>query len=361
MPLPQNQAALRQENVLNSAVTGKKKENNKNQKNKPPGKTKPTNEQNQGEELKASTVTPPPGKPHGTAWTRMQGGVNPKRSGTGQTLIYILCIGIYIYIYHLEGHAEKTRDRSGIYRKKELRSFQSYTKREAHSRTKWGDKGGHWCFGVAFYYGRVWVGLGSQGHKPSYTRWEPQDLCALHWGAGMGSEGRTLLWGWFCSPGWWHLVGSLLMDHLQRPEHPSPEPGPSLPVPQSAQEGLDTAALAAEAGWPSLGLCNDRVSMPSARGKSHLELVARWGPEGAKPLKNAPRPAQCAGRMLELGMWIWGAMVGLANYVGKARPRSAPHIPCVTPHCWHLVVKHLVGQRVLKAPQHGRGSVSSYC
>lgn len=28
----------------------------------------------------------------------MQGGVNPKRSETGQTLIYILCIGIYIYI-----------------------------------------------------------------------------------------------------------------------------------------------------------------------------------------------------------------------------------------------------------------------
>lgn len=59
-----------------------------------------------------------------------------------------------------------------------------------------GDKGGHWCFGVTFYYERVWVGLGSQGHKPSYTRWEPQDLCALHWGAGMGSEGTMLLWGW---------------------------------------------------------------------------------------------------------------------------------------------------------------------
>lgn len=40
------------------------------------------------------------------------------------------------------------------------------------------------------------MGLGSQGHKPSYTRWEPQDLHALHWGAGMGSEGRMLLWGW---------------------------------------------------------------------------------------------------------------------------------------------------------------------
>lgn len=128
----------------------KKRKTNKNRKNKPPGKTKPTNQQNQGEELKASTATPPPGKPHGTAWTRMQGGVNPKRSGIGQTLIYILYIGIYIYIYHLEGHAEKTRDRSGIYRKKELRSFQSHTKKEAHSRTKWGTKGDTGVLGWPF-------------------------------------------------------------------------------------------------------------------------------------------------------------------------------------------------------------------
>lgn len=75
-----------------------KKENQQKSKEQTTRENQPTNQQNQGEELKASTATPPPGKPHSTAWTRMQGGVNPKRSGTGQTLIYILYIGIYIYI-----------------------------------------------------------------------------------------------------------------------------------------------------------------------------------------------------------------------------------------------------------------------
>lgn len=83
------------------------------------------------------------------------------------------------------------------------------------------------------------------------------------------------------------------------------------------------------------------------------------GPGGAKPLRDAlPRSVL---RMLELGMWTGRAMAGLASCVGKARPQSAPHIPWVTPHCQHLVVRHPAGQRVLKAPQHGRGSVSSYC
>lgn len=102
------------------------------------------------------------------------------------------------------------------------------------------------------------MGHGSQGQKPSYTRWEPQELCALHWGAGMGSKGRMLLWGWlgpapagwFCSPRRWHLVGSLLrspMDHLQRPEHPSAEAGPSLPVPGGAGHGCSGSR-----GWVAI-------------------------------------------------------------------------------------------------------------
>lgn len=48
------------------------------------------------------------------------------------------------------------------------------------------------------------------------------------------------------------------------------------------------------------GLCNDRVSMPSARAKSHLELVARWGPMAGGSQALERRPAQCAGKMLEV-------------------------------------------------------------
>lgn len=137
-------------------------------------------------------ATPPPGEPHGTAWTRMQGGMNPKRSGTRHTLTYIMYR--YFYIYHLEGHAEKTRDRSGIYSKKELRSFQSHTEKEAHSRTKWGTNGDTGVSGLPFNMGGA--GHGSQGQKPSYTRWEPQDPCAPRWGAGTRSGGRVLLRAW---------------------------------------------------------------------------------------------------------------------------------------------------------------------
>lgn len=164
--------------------------------------------------------------------------------------------------------------------------------------------------------------------------------------------------GWFCSPRGWHLLGSLLRsptDHLQRPEHPSR--ARAIPTSQQAQEGLGTAALAAEAGWPSLGYAMTgspcQVQEPRATW-SWWPDGAPW-PGGAKPLRDAPLTAQA--KCWRWRLWIWGAMVNLASCVGKARPWSAPHIPWVTPHCQHLAVR----QRVLRAPQHGRGSVSSYC
>lgn len=85
--------------------------------------------------------------------------------------------------------------------------------------------------------------------------------------------------GWFCSPRRWHLVGSLLrspMDHLQRPEHPSPEAGPPSAVPYSApRRGWARQQRLSGHHW---GYAMAGVSVPSARGKSHLELVARGGP-----------------------------------------------------------------------------------
>lgn len=180
------------------------------------------------------------------------------------------------------------------------------------------------------------MGHGSQGQQPSHTRWEPQELCALHWGAGMGSEGRMSFcgagWdllpaGWFCSPRRWHLVGSLLrspMDHLQRPEHPSPEAGPPSAVPQRAQEGLGTAA---EAGWPSLGSCNGRGLRAECERQEPPGVGGQRGPHGpggAKPLRDAPLRAQAK-------CWRWGVDLGShggsGSCVGKARAWSAPHIP----------------------------------
>lgn len=73
-------------------------------------------------------------------------------------------------------------------------------------------------------------------------------------------------------------VGSLLrspMDHLQRPEHPSAEAGPSLPVLGGAGHGCSGSR-----GWlvAITGVMQWQGSVPSERGKSHLELVARGGP-----------------------------------------------------------------------------------
>lgn len=151
---------------------------------------------------------------------------------------YIYIIYRYLYIYHLEGHAEKTRDRSGIYRKKELHSFQSHTKKEAHSRTKWGTKGNTGVLGWPFTMGGVRWGMGLRAKSPHTPAGSPRTAVPFTgeqgWHLGVecfcGAGWDLLPAGWFCSPRWWHLVGSLLrspMDHLQRPEHPSPEPGPS--------------------------------------------------------------------------------------------------------------------------------------
>lgn len=54
-----------------------------------------------------------------------------------------------------------------------------------------------------------------------------------------------------------------------------------------------------------------RLDPPGASG--------RMGPcvsGGAKPLRDAPLSAQA--RCWRWGVWIWGAMVGLASSVGKA-------------------------------------------
>lgn len=125
---------------------------------------------------------------------------------------------------------------------------------------------------------------------------------------------------------------------------------------QRTQEGLGTAALAAEAGWPSLGLCDDRGLHAECERQEPPGVGGRMGPHGpggAKPLRDASLSVQA--KCWRWGMWIWGAMGGLASCVGKARPWSALHIPGVTPHCQHLAVRHPAGQRVPKAPKHGGG------
>lgn len=55
-----------------------------------------TNQHNPGGKPKASTARPPQMEPHGTTCTREQG-AQTQRSGTDNP-IYIICIGIYIYI-----------------------------------------------------------------------------------------------------------------------------------------------------------------------------------------------------------------------------------------------------------------------
>lgn len=146
---------------------------------------------------------------------RIQQGMNPKRSGTGQTLLYIMYR--YLYIYHLEGHAEKTRDRSGIYSKKELHSFQSHTEKEAHGRTKWGTNGDTVVLGWPFNVGGAGWGTGLRAKSPHTLTGSPGTSVPLagqrarglggkcFWGAGWD----LLLVGWFCSSRWWHPVGPL--------------------------------------------------------------------------------------------------------------------------------------------------------
>lgn len=157
----------------------------------------------------------------------MQGGMNPKRSGTRQTLIYIMYR--YLYIYHLEGHAEKTRDRSNIYSKKELHSFQSHTEKEAHSRTKWGTNGDTGVWGWPFNMGGAGWGAGLRAKSRCTPTGSPS---APHWGAVMGiwqvsvfeGLGRTCSqWAGSAHPDGgtsWVPYSSWLgspVDHSQRP------------------------------------------------------------------------------------------------------------------------------------------------
>lgn len=72
----------------------------------------------------------------------------------------------HLYIYHLEGHAEKTGDHSGIYSKKDLLSFQSHTEKEAHGRTNGGKMGTLATFRVAVRYRGADQGSGLRARSP---------------------------------------------------------------------------------------------------------------------------------------------------------------------------------------------------
>lgn len=149
----------------------------------------------------------------------------------------------------------------------------------------------------------------------------------------MGSEGRMLLWGWlgpapagwFCSPRWWHLVGSLLrspMDHLQRPEHPSAEAGPSLPVLGGAGHGCWGSR-----GWlvAITGVMQWQGSVPSER-QEPPGAGGQRGPHGlggAKPLRDAPPRAQAK-------CWRWG--VDLGSLGGSGRPCGQSQTMECSPH-----------------------------
>jgi len=173
----------------------------------------------------------------------MQGGTNPKRSGTGETLIYIMYR--YLYIYTILKDTLRKREIAAVSTVK--RSYVAFrvTSRRKHMAEQSGGQRGTLMFrGGRSIWG--WAGCGSQGQKPSYTRWDPWEPCAPRWGARTGSGRRVLLGvlGGTCSQ-WagsarpdggtrWVPHKSLLRsptDHPQRPEHPSPE-GPLPWVPE---------------------------------------------------------------------------------------------------------------------------------
>lgn len=166
----------------------------------------------------------------------------------------------YLYIYHLEGHAEKTRDHSGIYSKKELRSFQSHTQKEAHGKTKRGTNVDTAVSGWPFNMGGAGQGTGLRAtntHIPARSPGTPATL-AREQGQGLGDKcfwgagGTCLHWAGSPHPDggtWWVPYRSLLRsptDHPQRREHPLPGPGAPLPW---VQEELGSAACGVGQGW----------------------------------------------------------------------------------------------------------------
>lgn len=162
----------------------------------------------------------------------MQGEMKPKRSGTRQTLIYIMYR--YLYIYHLEGHAEKTKDRSGIYSKKELRSFESHTEKEAHIRTKGGQMGETGVLGWPFNMGGAGQGTGLRAKSLQTPAGSPKPPVPLAgeqgWGRGSSAFGglggtysqRAGLLAQMVAPGGSHIdpcLGSPQITHKDLSTH----------------------------------------------------------------------------------------------------------------------------------------------
>lgn len=103
---------------------------------------------------------------------------------------------------------------------------------------------------------------------------------------------------------------------------------------QWAQEGLGTAALAAEAVWPSLGLCDDRVLHAECERQEPPGVSGQMGPHGpggAKPLRDAPLSAQA--KCWRWGVWFWEpwgvcpAVWAKPDHECSPHPRGHPTLP----------------------------------